>query len=269
VQAGCGARPAPRLHERDLLERGGPAARHHLVQRQQRGQHGLHVALAKVLPRRLLQRLVPHLVPQDGHANQLCADLRARRPRWKGERRRAGGRAAVMRPVTGLLKCMQCAGVHKQNCGHQEQICQGLPLVPRPWQACQTRARAASAPAQPHRRMPAHLGSSHVTREQAPALPVQPARTCNTARGCVNPPARLEGAPGPAHQLRLLDQRGGVRAHVVHDRHRCRAPEGRLALARHEERVHERLARPRAGRLSARAPGSARTGGWHSGARPQ
>ena len=44
-----------------------------------------------------------------------------------------------------------------------------------------------------------------------------------------------------AHQLRLLDQRGRVLAHVVHNQHGGGAPEGGLALAGDQQRVHERL----------------------------
>ncbi len=58
-----------------------------------------------------------------------------------------------------------------------------------------------------------------------------------------------------AHQLRLLDERGSMRAHVVHDGHGCRAPEGRLALARDQQRVHERLLQDSLGLYITARPG--------------
>mmetsp|Transcript_13522 Transcript_13522/g.28909 ORF Transcript_13522/g.28909 Transcript_13522/m.28909 type:complete len:454 (-) Transcript_13522:2570-3931(-) len=66
--------PAICLGEGNLLEGGGPVLLHHVVQGQQRVEHALHIALTKVQPGRLLQALVPHLVPQDGHADELVAD---------------------------------------------------------------------------------------------------------------------------------------------------------------------------------------------------
>ena len=44
-----------------------------------------------------------------------------------------------------------------------------------------------------------------------------------------------------AHQLRLLDEGGGVAADVVHNLRSSSASEGGLALARHEKRIHQRL----------------------------
>ena len=43
------------------------------------------------------------------------------------------------------------------------------------------------------------------------------------------------------HQLRLLDKRGGVLAHVVDDVHGRAAAEGGLALAGDQQGIHERL----------------------------
>ena len=43
------------------------------------------------------------------------------------------------------------------------------------------------------------------------------------------------------HQLRLLDEGGRVAADIVHDLRSSSAPEGGLALARHEKGVHQRL----------------------------
>ena len=44
------------------------------MQRSERRKHALDVVLGKVQTRRLLETLVPHLVPQDGDADQLVAD---------------------------------------------------------------------------------------------------------------------------------------------------------------------------------------------------
>ena len=57
-------------------------------------------------------------------------------------------------------------------------------------------------------------------------------------------PVSGQGADGckqGAHQLRLLNERGRVLAHVVDDQHGGGAPEGGLALAGDQQRVHERL----------------------------
>lgn len=43
------------------------------------------------------------------------------------------------------------------------------------------------------------------------------------------------------YQLGLLHERGRVLAHIVHDQHGGGAPEGGLALAGHQQWVHERL----------------------------
>ena len=53
--------------------------------------------------------------------------------------------------------------------------------------------------------------------------------------------SRADGCKQGAHQLRLLDERGRVLAHIVHDQHGGGAPEGGLALAGDQQRVHERL----------------------------
>mmetsp|Transcript_11217 Transcript_11217/g.19663 ORF Transcript_11217/g.19663 Transcript_11217/m.19663 type:complete len:278 (+) Transcript_11217:507-1340(+) len=66
--------PPISLHECNFSECGGPCLLHHVVQRQQHGQHALHIALPKVETRGLLQALMPHLHPKDGHANELLAD---------------------------------------------------------------------------------------------------------------------------------------------------------------------------------------------------
>ena len=44
-----------------------------------------------------------------------------------------------------------------------------------------------------------------------------------------------------AHQLGLFDQGGGVAADIVHDPQGSGAPEGGLALAGHQQRVHQGL----------------------------
>ena len=56
---------------------------------------------------------------------------------------------------------------------------------------------------------------------------------------CIRP--KVDRCVRRAHQLRLLDQRGRVLAHVVHNQHGGGAPEGGLALAGDQQRVHERL----------------------------
>ena len=53
--------------------------------------------------------------------------------------------------------------------------------------------------------------------------------------------SRSDGCVQGAHQLRLLNQRGRVLAHVVDDQHGGGAPEGGLALAGDQQRIHERL----------------------------
>lgn len=45
------------------------------MQRLQHGKHTLDVALTKVKTRRLFKALVPHLVPQDGHSDELLTHL--------------------------------------------------------------------------------------------------------------------------------------------------------------------------------------------------
>ena len=47
---------------------------HDRVERLECSEHPFDVVLAKVQSRRLLEPLVPHLVPQDGDANELVAD---------------------------------------------------------------------------------------------------------------------------------------------------------------------------------------------------
>ena len=51
------------------------AGLHHLMQRLQHGKHALDVSFSEVQPRRFLESLVPQLVPQNCHANQLFTDL--------------------------------------------------------------------------------------------------------------------------------------------------------------------------------------------------
>mmetsp|Transcript_32711 Transcript_32711/g.92785 ORF Transcript_32711/g.92785 Transcript_32711/m.92785 type:complete len:201 (+) Transcript_32711:1420-2022(+) len=65
--------PSVGLHKGDLLEGAGPLLLHHLMQRDERVEHALHIALPKVEPAGLLQRLMPHLLPQDGDADELVA----------------------------------------------------------------------------------------------------------------------------------------------------------------------------------------------------
>ena len=60
------------LQEGALLARRRSAV-HHGVQHVERLEHAAHVLLAKVELGRLLETLVPHLVPQNGHAYQLLA----------------------------------------------------------------------------------------------------------------------------------------------------------------------------------------------------
>lgn len=82
----------PHLVERGLFERLRPPL-HHGVQGLQHGKHALHVALPEVEARRLLQALVPHLVPQDGHADQLLAHLEQRdAPRKRSDLGAEGGK---------------------------------------------------------------------------------------------------------------------------------------------------------------------------------
>lgn len=60
VQHGMAVQPRmSHLYERDLLggQLAGPLPLHHLVQRQQRGQHCLNIALAEIQPAGLLQGL--------------------------------------------------------------------------------------------------------------------------------------------------------------------------------------------------------------------
>ena len=63
-----------RLHEGRLAQRHGPRRGDHLVQRQQRREHAADGALPEVLPRRLLEARVPHLVPQDRDADELARE---------------------------------------------------------------------------------------------------------------------------------------------------------------------------------------------------
>ena len=65
------------LDKGNFLEGDSPIGLHHLMQRHQRVEHGFNIGLSKVLPARLLQSFMPHLMPQDGHADQLLTDLRA------------------------------------------------------------------------------------------------------------------------------------------------------------------------------------------------
>jgi len=62
---------AERLLERDLAHGGRPAL-HHGVHGRQRGHHCVDVLLSEPVPRRLLDGLVPQLVPENGHADQLA-----------------------------------------------------------------------------------------------------------------------------------------------------------------------------------------------------
>ncbi len=61
-----------RLQEGALLARRRTAVHHH-VQHVERLEHAAHVLLAKVELGRLLETLVPHLVPENGHTDQLLA----------------------------------------------------------------------------------------------------------------------------------------------------------------------------------------------------
>ena len=63
------------LDEGDLLEGDGALLPDLAVQGGQNGQHARHVGVPKVQARRLLQGFVPLLMPQDGHAYELGADL--------------------------------------------------------------------------------------------------------------------------------------------------------------------------------------------------
>ena len=63
------------LDKGNLLEGDAPIGLHHLMQGHESAEHGVHVGLPKVLPAGFLQRLVPHLMPQNGHANQLLTHL--------------------------------------------------------------------------------------------------------------------------------------------------------------------------------------------------
>ena len=64
------------LDEGNFLQGDSPIGLHHLMQRHQRVEHGFNIGLSKVLPARLLQSFMPHLMPQNGHADQLLTDLR-------------------------------------------------------------------------------------------------------------------------------------------------------------------------------------------------
>lgn len=77
-KAGLSGMPLKRqthLDKGNLLEGDAPIGLHHLMQGHESAEHGLHIGLPKVLPAGFLQRLVPHLMPQNGHANQLLTHL--------------------------------------------------------------------------------------------------------------------------------------------------------------------------------------------------
>ena len=62
---------AVHLHEGNLVQRLRAEALDDVVQRREHPEHPVHVLLPEVQLRRLLERLVPRLVPQNGDANQL------------------------------------------------------------------------------------------------------------------------------------------------------------------------------------------------------
>lgn len=74
--------PAPYLIKGRFLQRLG-APFHHRMQGLQHLKHAFHIPLPEVQTRRLFQAFVPHLVPEDGHADQLLTHLDQR-----GRRRR-------------------------------------------------------------------------------------------------------------------------------------------------------------------------------------
>mmetsp|Transcript_17483 Transcript_17483/g.52433 ORF Transcript_17483/g.52433 Transcript_17483/m.52433 type:complete len:714 (+) Transcript_17483:377-2518(+) len=112
--------PPVRLDEGDFFESAGPGVGHLLVEGLQHVQHALHVRLAEVQPAGLLQRLVPHLVPQDGHADQL-------RTHQLGLLHQSGGVVAhVVHPPHG-------GGPPRLGLrftGHQQRIHQRLRVMP-------------------------------------------------------------------------------------------------------------------------------------------
>ena len=59
----------------NLLQGGGTSILHASVKGRQNGQHAVDIAVTKIQTAGFLQCFMPLLMPQDGHANQLCADL--------------------------------------------------------------------------------------------------------------------------------------------------------------------------------------------------